>query len=295
VNKKIEEVIKEAESKNVSCLIDKAYEYFNKKSNLLLTELFARNALETSQSCGEAMDLLDQLGNVYYGKKKSTIDNNDFSIGDIDINKLKNRLSTIKEFGIIQDILPPSVIDGGAEEVVNVINNAFLGKTRSAVILVKTFGEKCVDPEYMNNLRILNKRIESHGTLDYIKAINKSILRNIINTRESEIIKNKFTIDRNKFVMKFYRHKACAYCGSSVHDLVTFYGMKNPKRGRGLSWEIDRMDPRKPYEDNNYEFVCYYCNNAKADVFIGNEFCKTLGPAIGQTIKAALPAKTMCK
>ena len=287
MDKTIKEIIKETDSKNVEGLINSAYDYFDAKTNPFFAELFMRNALKISQDCGEAMDLLDRLGNRYYGNKKSAIDNHDFHVGDVDVQKLTDRLDAIKKHKVIYEVLRP-VSGGSEEEIVSAINKAFLNRGCSAIALVKAWGVKYVDPEYMDNLWALSKRIENRGALDHIKSINKNILRNILNAPGAEIVKNNFKIDRNKFVMKFFKHEACKYCKSSVEDLIKFYAIRNPKRGRGLLWEIDRVDPRGSYEDGNYAFTCYYCNNAKADVFTGEEFGKTIGPVIGQTIKDAL-------
>jgi len=287
--KTIKEIIKKADSENVEELIRNAEECLRTKSNLFLTELFTRNALKISQDYGDALDLLDRLGNLYYAKKKSTIDNNNLCSDNVDIPRLKDRLGAIRNQKEIYNILVP-VIDRDEETIVGTINNAILSRADSAIAVVKALGEKYVDPEYMPKLRTLNERIEKGGTLDYIKAINKNILRKVLNTREVEVIKNNFAIDRNKFVYKFLRHQACVYCKSMAIDLMKFYAIKNPKRGRGLSWEIDRKDPSRPYEENNYEFVCYYCNNTKSDVFTESEFCRIIGPAIGKSIKDIIKA-----
>ena len=283
----IREIIKKADSRNVEHLIDDGEKYLKTKSKLFFAEIFMRKALTVSNGCGYPLDLLDRLGNLYYGKKKATIDNNKFCCGDIDIHRLKDRLSVIEDQKEIFNILKP-VIDLDEETILETINNAMLSQSASAIAVAKALGEKYVDPEYMDKLRDLISRIEKGGALDFIKAINKNILRNVCNAPGAGIIKNNFAIDRNKFVLKFVKRQTCAYCNSSLMDLLKFHVMKNPKRGRGLSWEIDRKDPCGGYAENNYEFVCYYCNNAKSDVFTANEFCETVGPAIGRTIRSVL-------
>lgn len=290
MNKAINEIIKEADSKNLEDLISNAEKCLKSKSNLFFAELFARNALKLPEDCDcpdYPLDILDRIGCLYYGKNKSSIDNNLIHPDDIDINKLKDRLDAVKEHKIIYDVLNHAIKRDG-REIVDAINKAFLSTDNSAIALVKTMGEKYIDPEYRDILKALNERIKKGGILDYIKAINKNILRRVLNTNEVEIIKNNFTIDKTEFVLKFIASKGCAYCKSSIIDLMKFYEIKNPRRGRGLSWEIDRKDPSRFYEESNYEFVCYYCNNAKSDVFTEKEFRRTVGPAIGRAINDAL-------
>jgi len=283
----IKEIIKKANSENIEELLCHAERHLKAKSNLFFAEIFARKMLKISKNCGDALDLLDRLGNLYYGKKKATIDNHDFRCGDIDMQGLKGRIEAIKDHGEIYSILKP-VIDRDAETIVETINKGMLSHADSAVAVAKALGEKYVDPEYMDKLRSLNARIEKGGAPDYIRAINKNILRNALNSSNVEILKNNFAISRHNFVVRFLKHRACSYCNSSLMDLLKFYAIQSSKRGRGLSWEIDRKDPAKSYEENNYEFVCYYCNNAKSDVFTEKEFRKNIGPAIGRTISNAL-------
>lgn len=287
MDKTIEEIIEKADSENVEDLIWNAERYLKTKSNLFFAEIFMRKILTISEGNGDALDLLDRLGTLYYGKKKSIIDNNKLCRGDVDIPGLKKRLGTIKDHKEIFDVLMP-VIDCDEETIVKTINGAILSHADSAIAVAGFLGEKYVDPEYLDKVRVLNVRSAKGGALDYIKAINKNILRKVLNTPGVEIVKDNFTIDKNKFILKFVERQTCAYCNSGLMDLLRFYAIKNPKRGRGLSWEIDRKDPVRGYEENNYAFVCYYCNNAKSDVFTESEFRKTVGPAIGQTISDVL-------
>lgn len=284
MDKIIKVIIKKADSVNIEDLIDNAERYLKTKSNLFFAEIFIRKILTISEENGDALDLLDRLGTLYYGKKKSIVENGRLCCGDVDIPGLKKRLVAIKDRKQIFNILKP-VIDRDEKAIVETINDAILSQADSAIAVTQSLGEKYVDPEYMDKLRVLNVRIEKGGALDYIKAINKNILRNVLKASGAEIIRDDFVIDKNKFILKFVTHRVCAYCHSSLMDLLRFCARKNPKRGRGLSWEIDRKDPARGYEENNYAFVCYYCNNAKSDVFTEKEFRKTVGPAIGQMIR----------
>jgi hypothetical protein len=79
--------------------------------------------------------------------------------------------------------------------------------------------------------------------------------------------------------------KKCFYCGSSAKEVEKFFKTHKSKRDtRGNSLEIDRKDPRGGYKKSNCVFSCYYCNNAKSDIFSEEEF-KSIGVAIGKVIR----------
>jgi hypothetical protein len=77
----------------------------------------------------------------------------------------------------------------------------------------------------------------------------------------------------------------CCYCGTSFEDLVKFYNSNESKRKstRGKSLEVERIED-KPYSKDNCKLCCYWCNNAKSDVFSYEEF-QNVGKAIGAAIK----------
>lgn len=79
--------------------------------------------------------------------------------------------------------------------------------------------------------------------------------------------------------------KRCKYCGCTENELKKFYELSESKRKRtrGKTLEIDRKED-KEYSKNNCVLACYYCNNAKSDVFTYDDF-KKIGPCIGKVIK----------
>lgn len=82
--------------------------------------------------------------------------------------------------------------------------------------------------------------------------------------------------------------RKCCYCGCNEEELKAFY-MANEskrKRTRGRSLEIERKED-EPYSERNCELACYWCNNAKSDVFTVKEF-EPIGKAIGRAIKARI-------
>ena len=71
----------------------------------------------------------------------------------------------------------------------------------------------------------------------------------------------------------------------SAEELNKFYDLNSSKRKstRGKSLEIERIED-KEYSENNCELSCYWCNNAKSDVFTYEEF-KNIGKSIGEVIR----------
>jgi|TARA_B110000902_G_C14124568_1_gene519547 hypothetical protein len=82
--------------------------------------------------------------------------------------------------------------------------------------------------------------------------------------------------------------KKCCYCETSSEDLSKFYDSNKSKRKltRGQSLEIERKEDTE-YTEDNCKLCCYWCNNAKSDVFSFEEFTK-IGQAIGLVIKEKL-------
>jgi hypothetical protein len=98
---------------------------------------------------------------------------------------------------------------------------------------------------------------------------------------------------REKFIDWFInKDKKCFYCKCTQAELDIFYNLHPSKRylTRGKSLEIERKDD-KEYSEENCEFACYWCNNAKSDVFSSEEFMP-IGKAIGEVIIASIAKKT---
>ena len=90
-----------------------------------------------------------------------------------------------------------------------------------------------------------------------------------------------------KDFIKWYVDKPqeCCYCHCTKEQLDKFYELSNSKRyiTRGKTLEIERRED-KQYTEGNCDFACYWCNNAKSDVFSSKEF-HHIGEAIGTVIK----------
>lgn len=86
--------------------------------------------------------------------------------------------------------------------------------------------------------------------------------------------------------------KVCCYCGCTVDELQLFYDLNNSKRKitRGKSLEIERKKD-EPYSPDNCKLSCYWCNNAKSDVFTFEEF-QQIGESIGEVIKNRIKIQT---
>lgn len=80
----------------------------------------------------------------------------------------------------------------------------------------------------------------------------------------------------------------CYYCKTSNSDLKKFYELtyKDNKRRdqRGKSLEVDRIKGNGSYSENNCVLACYWCNNAKTDVFNERDM-KSIGLTINEVIK----------
>ena len=96
---------------------------------------------------------------------------------------------------------------------------------------------------------------------------------------------------RDDFI-KWYteKDKVCCYCGCTEKEISDFYSAPKEERAkritRGKSLEIERKKDQK-YSEDNCELSCYWCNNAKSDVFTYEEFIP-IGKVIGDTIKKRL-------
>jgi hypothetical protein len=98
--------------------------------------------------------------------------------------------------------------------------------------------------------------------------------------------------DFNHF-KKWYdsQKKECKYCGLSEEEsqVIVMTPPQHPHltsnrfpqngiitRGhsRGVWLEIDRVNPKGNYSENNCVLCCYFCNNDKSDVFDGQSYPK---------------------
>jgi hypothetical protein len=107
--------------------------------------------------------------------------------------------------------------------------------------------------------------------------------------------KNMINWSLKKFIIWYLKNEkeGCSYCKCNNKDLFKFYKKTikyNKRPTRGMSLEVDRRKSNKKYSEDNCFLACYWCNNAKTDVFKDKEF-KEIGKAIGKTIKLILNNK----
>ena len=88
-------------------------------------------------------------------------------------------------------------------------------------------------------------------------------------------------------------NEGCKYCGLTNEGSLNLYQMQrngqrhDATRGgkRGKRLELDRRDPKLPYDDlHNIVWCCYWCNNAKSNFFSHIEF-QPIAIAIGQVLR----------
>ena len=126
--------------------------------------------------------------------------------------------------------------------------------------------------------------------------------RHLQYTKEQKIASNKFSSIKSRVKKKpgydledywsredfidWYTtiEKKCCYCNSTDAEIEKFYSKTISKRNgtRGRTLEIERINDT-PYSRENCELSCYWCNNAKSDVFTYDQF-KIIGKAIGTVI-----------
>ena len=87
----------------------------------------------------------------------------------------------------------------------------------------------------------------------------------------SNAIEKNFTLEQWK---SMYQETFCAYCGIENKQIDALRNKKKitSKSGRGFHLEVDRMSPNLEYSYDNCCMSCYWCNNAKTDEFLPNEF-----------------------
>ena len=99
--------------------------------------------------------------------------------------------------------------------------------------------------------------------------------------------KLNFDWEKEDFV-KWYLKKntKCFYCKTSLDKLHKFYELtknQNKRIKRGNNLEVDRKED-KSYSKENCVLACYWCNNAKTDVFNEKE-AKEMGKVIKKIIE----------
>ncbi|HOG24009.1 MAG TPA: HNH endonuclease signature motif containing protein, partial [Candidatus Omnitrophota bacterium] len=141
------------------------------------------------------------------------------------------------------------------------------------------------------------KLLSNNKEYDGLALYNKGILEKIFNVENGIIFHNisqwcglsQLEKGEDEFVKWYVKNGSqCAYCKSSILDLLRFYVKNTTKRNRGLSWEVDHRKPDGSFCEENCALVCHYCNNAKSDIFKSSDEFRLIGNAIGQQIAEIL-------
>ena len=103
----------------------------------------------------------------------------------------------------------------------------------------------------------------------------KYYLKELYDDLKEDYKNNSDFISRSDFD-KLLSDENCEYCGISIMQikLLGDSAQLNNKRSetRGFTLEIDRKEPNLEYTKENCCMSCYWCNNAKTDEFLPDEF-----------------------
>jgi hypothetical protein len=124
----------------------------------------------------------------------------------------------------------------------------------------------------MKSVRIFNKKITSWSE-EY-----KEELKDAYKLFPSAF---NYILDQFYFVKNFFgkniQHRSCVYCGISeleTDDLRAKGQILTKRYGRGITMEVDQIDPYMSYAKENIALSCYWCNNAKTDEYSFEEWMK---------------------
>ena len=77
--------------------------------------------------------------------------------------------------------------------------------------------------------------------------------------------------------------RRCCYCEvdeKALKDAFDLKSISSKKRSFSGELQIERKGPNKDYIDDNCEFACVICNNAKSDMISAEDFTKFFVPGI---------------
>ena len=125
----------------------------------------------------------------------------------------------------------------------------------------------------------------------YLKKTDEELKKLYYNKKSKK--NNKKNFENFECFLKWYNNqeKECFYCGLKEEEMqkLTWSGILKSKRfpikfdikfdikkgkNRGVWLEIDRKNPEDGYYPENCVLCCYFCNNDKSDIFIGDEYKK---------------------
>lgn len=256
----------------------------NNGSNYFIPELFLRRSKEP-----EAQQYLRKIAlNIYKNKVRAG-----YSASEIDWNGFKQFFVPVRPTALqsiqkdIKDLLQAVASEGNVAD----LNRLYINSGKSAKELYDAACHHGYKSAYEGEFKIKREK----GGWVNLGVNNKGLLEDIFN-RDGVVYFHTISHwdgGKDAFVNWYSapdRGSKCQGCGSTISELLNFYIKRKPKSGRGLSWEIDHIIPEGSYGPRNCKLVCYYCNNAKTDVFHEEFYDKkiNIGGAIGRAIKSVL-------
>lgn len=297
--KNVEEAIKDYENNctNIEDLLEIGKTYIGQKNKFLIPELFFRKLISMTPEEHDIFKVAEEEARKiaeirYRAKEKEKYSASDFDeklfelrITDRNINSLvKKYLENINK-PINRNTINDNIIRSGA----------FF---KIAYNLLPELKDESRERIYSNIVKERQLNEKNKPTLESLIISNKKYLERIFNNDKGNVFKNisQWKGDdpqnngRQNFINWYIskdRGMICEYCQCSILQLLKF-SIKRPTRyfTRGHSWEIEHRIPKKGYGDENCALICFYCNNAKSDVFEWKEFEEIIGPAIGTVIRS---------
>lgn len=170
----------------------------------------------------------------------------------------------------------------------------------SNVKTVKEITEKLFDYD-CNGSRQYNKCYVFDMTNDNYRTNVKKEITSLYDTLKMKYLENHKDNFPVKHFEELIKKTNCEYCGISIEQ-INELGKKQQlhnKRSetRGYTLEIDRKFANLEYTESNCCMSCYWCNNAKTDEYIPEEFkpiARGINQVWNQRLKKAGINETVC-
>ena len=152
------------------------------------------------------------------------------------------------------------------EEVANVYSAQYYQFLEDEIITLN--GKSMKSKDIVNNLGGATKYIFTRNNL-------KNCLNNLYDELKEEYKLKSKMLSKTQF-KELVKNETCEYCGITKEEIALLgkEGKLHNKRSetRGYTLEIDRKYPNLEYTKDNCCMSCYWCNNAKTDEFLPQEF-----------------------
>ncbi len=156
-----------------------------------------------------------------------------------------------------------------------------------------------------NIIKLYTKAWQIEDVNEHIKGISIKKIEDLINNwhkKEEKKLKKQlqdsYTVEFKDNIYPFKDFEGlwniqeceCDYCHlteKKIKELIQKEQLFKKHYTRGWTFEIDRKEPNKEYTKENTVLCCYWCNNAKTDEFLYDEF-KKVGKVFEQIWKDRL-------